>query len=259
MSVILQEHLPVAPWMDARTARLPGVMPVQGDDWLRVDEAFAGQMGERDRLIAERPVSVHALEDAGRAAADELLDVVLARLRGTQGYEVGADRVTRPDGVCVMLARGEPLLTLGRLVQEDLCLLQKQGEEHVLTGAVLCFPASWTLAQKIGRPLRIIHAPVVPYTDDIARRVQRMFDAVRTGQPLVRMNALVYDDPTLHQPRLETERRPRPVKGLYMRSERQCLIRLPQTQAVVFAIHTYVVLVSSLSEEVRAGLETAGL
>jgi hypothetical protein len=55
MSLILQTTLPFAPWMDPRTNRLPGVLPLKGDDWLRVDEAFGAQMAERDRLIREVP------------------------------------------------------------------------------------------------------------------------------------------------------------------------------------------------------------
>ena len=62
----------------------------------------------------------------------------------------------------------QPLLTLGRLVQEDLCLMEPQGDEYDLTGAILCFPASWTLAQKIGRPMTGIHHPVEIYDDDLA-------------------------------------------------------------------------------------------
>ena len=49
---ILQSRLPFAPWMDPRTARLPGILPVEGADWLRVDDAFALQMAERDARIA---------------------------------------------------------------------------------------------------------------------------------------------------------------------------------------------------------------
>ena len=40
---ILQSRLPFAPWMDPRTARLPGILPVEGEDWLRVDDAFAAR------------------------------------------------------------------------------------------------------------------------------------------------------------------------------------------------------------------------
>lgn len=259
MTPILQSRLPFAPWMDPRTARLPGVMPVEGDDWLRVDDAFAGQMAERDRLLASAPETVHALLEQGRPAAEELFDTVLSRLARQPGYRIGTDMAKRPDGVEVPLDRSLPLPTLGRLVQEDLCLMERAGDEHLLTGAVLCFPASWSLAEKIGRPLTGIHGPVPSYDTDIARRVQRMFDAIRVEQPLWRANALVYVDPTLHQPRREADPRTDRRGGGYVRSERQCFVRLPQSRAVVFTIHTYVVRIETLSRDARVALEQARL
>lgn len=254
MTPILQSRLPFAPWMDPRTARLPGVLPLADDDWTCVDDAFGPQMAERDRLIAERPDLVHALQDRAMPAAVELYASILATLSHRAGYRVSSGSVCRPDGVDVPLYPDQPLLTLGRLVQEDLCLLQQSDDEHVLSGAILCFPAGWTLAQKLGRPLGQIHLPVENYTPDIARRVQRMFDAIRPEQPLWRANSLIYDDPSLHQPRPEGAPRPRPVAKTYARSERQCLIRLPQTRAVVFSIHTYVVCMTDLAPEVAQGL-----
>lgn len=255
---ILQDRLPFAPWMEGRTSRLPGIVPLAGD-WLVRDEAFAGQMAERDRLIGGQAGLVHGLLPAGRAAADELYALVLGKLETDGGYKPDASSMLRPDGVRVELRPDAPLATLGRLVQADLCLMQDGAGEHVLTGAVLCFPASWTLAQKIGKPLTGIHGPVAVYDGGMARRVQRLFDAVRVESPLMRFNALVYDDPTLHQPRLEGVERPRPVERLYLRSERQCLVRLPQTGAVLFAIHTRLVRMATLTPEERDGLLVAGL
>ncbi len=257
MTPILQTALPFAPWMDPRTLRLPGVLPVDGEDWLSVDEAYAAQMAERDRLIATAPDVVLGMQAAARPAVDELYAMILHRLHQTPGYIVQAESVQRPDGVWVPLDAANPLQTLGRLVQEDLCLMEAQGEEHVLTAAALCFPASWTLAQKLGRALVGIHKPVPEY-DEIALRVQRMFNAIRVGQPLWRMNHMVYDDATLHQPRVEGARRPRPVAGRYVRCERQTFVRLPETRAVLFAIHTYVVPVANLTVAERAGLKAAG-
>jgi hypothetical protein len=225
---------------------LPGTRPFDVADWLHRDEAFAGQMAERDRLIAERPEAVIALDPSARPAAMDLLDLVMRT-----AYPNAGDSVTRPDGVVVPVDRTRPMHTLGRLVQEDLCLLEKRGEEHVLTGAVLCFPASWTLSEKFMRPLLRIHAPVESYDAGIARRVQRLFDGVRPGRPMWRFNALWYADPALHQPRSEADRRPEreaPVHN-YLRSERQCILRLPDTGAVVFSIHTYVL----PAHAVRAG------
>lgn len=256
---ILQSRLPFAPWMDTRTARLPGILPIEGDDWLRVDEAYAGQMAERDRLIETCPQIVHAMLETARPAAEELYDLVTGRLAQTEGFRLGATSALRPDGVEVALDPALPLKTLGQLVQEDLCLMEKHGDEHVLTGAILCFPASWSLNEKLGRPLLGIHVPVPSYDPEIARRVQRLFDAIRPEQPLWRMNALVYRDPTLHQPRREGDPRTDRRGGAYVRAERQCLIRLPQTRAVVFSIHTYVVELASLSPAELAGLKDARL
>ena len=259
MPPILQSRLPLAPWMDARTARLPGVLPDEGQEWLSVDDAFAAQMALRDALIVEKPEVVLAVLPEGRPAAEELFDMVLARLAVTSGYHLGARAATRPDGVSVPLDRTRPLATLGRLVQEDLCLLEKPGDQHVLTGACLCFPASWSLSEKLGRPLTGIHRTVAVYQPDLARRVQRMFDAIRPGQPLWRMNALVYVNPDLHQPGVEGAPRTDRRNGQYLRAERQSFVRLPLTGAVLFAIHTCVVRLDSLSGAERAGLDAARL
>ncbi len=251
---ILHEKLPLMAWLDPRTARLPGIQPVVDDSWLVVDEVFAGQMAERDRLITTKASLVHGMLEPARPAADELYASVLEKLSRTKGYRVGAASVLRPDGVEVALDAGAPLLCLGRLVQEDLCLMQKQGDEYVLTGAVLCFPASWTLSEKLGRTMVGIHIPVEAYGADLAKRVQRMFDMIRPEQPLWRMNYNIYAEPDLFHPRREDDPRQHTAGGGYMRSERQCLLRLPQTQAVVFTIHTYVVQIASLPYSAQEAL-----
>jgi hypothetical protein len=254
---ILQDRLPHLPWIDPRTRRLPGILPVEGDDWLRQDEAYGPQMALRDRLVGTRTDAVHALMPEGCAAADELYALVLDRLQRASGFAFAGPLVRRPDGVTVPLDPERPLLTLGRLVQEDLCLMERSGEEYRLTGGILCFPASWTLAQKLGRPLTGIHDPVPIYDADIARRVARLFEAIRPDQPLWRMNYLTYDDFALHQPRREGERRPRPTDHVFIRCERQCLVRLPVTQAVVFTIHTYVVDAKAVTPDELSALRDA--
>ena len=259
MTVILHERLPLMPWMRPQTARLPGIQPVVGDAWLEVDEAYGAQMAERDRLIRDCRDLVHALPDTARPAAAELYLRVLDKLRGMAGFEVGQDSVRRPDGVVVALDASQPLLTLGRLVQEDLCLMQKRGDEHALTAAILCFPASWTLAEKLGRSMAAIHLPVQIYTPDLAKRVQRLFDAIRPEQPLWRMNFHIYEDGALFHPRPENYRHPVARQGAFMRAERQTLLQLPQTGAVLFGIHTYQVLLESLPAEAVQALADLGV
>lgn len=73
------------------------------------------------------------------------------------------------------------------------------------------------------------------------------------GRPMWRANAFVYADPALFQPRTEAALRPEPREGpLWLRVERQCLVRLPETGAVAFTIHTHVVPFDSLEAEDRA-------
>lgn len=237
MTTILQQSLPREM---AERRPLPGIAPLDPATWLRVDEAFAAQMAERARLLAGRRDDVIAVTEGAGPAMDELLQFVLDWLAAHgDGYDISAREVRRPDGVTVPLDRADPMGTLGHLVQEDLCLMEKRGEEHVLTAAVLCFPASWRLAEKIGRPLTAIHVPVPEYDAGLARRVQRLFDGVQPGRPLWRFNALNYVDPVLHQPRSRVQ--PSETADLpYLRSERQCVLRLPRTRACVFSIHTYV-------------------
>lgn len=239
MRAILQKTLPY----DLRLKRaLPGIQPLQRSDWLQIDEAYDQQIAERERLLSVAREMVVQLSETARPAAEELLDQVLEDLSQRADFTVHEIWVRRPDGVRVDIDRGDPLGVLARLVQEDLCLLQKTDDEHVLTGAVLCFPASWSLAEKFMRPLVAIHAPVDSYDDNIARRVQRLFDGVKPERPLWRFNLLRYVDPTLHQPRSELARRNTDDNQdfKYFRSERQCVLRLPKTEAVVFSIHTYV-------------------
>jgi hypothetical protein len=264
MNEICQAELPLKPWAEPRTARLPGLNPVAPGDWLRVDDVYAAQMAYRETLLATRREAVHALDDAARPAAEALLDAVLTEIADKPGYARDGEAVLCPDGRRVGIDRADPLVTAARLVQEDLVLMQQPegAPEHILTGAVLCFPASWTLAEKFHRPLVAIHLPVPAYDENLARRVQRLFDGLREGQPIWRANALVYGDPDLHQPRREGEGRLLPPGGKrWLRIERQVLTRLPAPRSVVFTIHTYVFPFDRLSPDDRAALagrETVG-
>ena len=256
MPVICQKALPLRPWAEPATARLPGLSPVAAGDWLIVDDAYGAQMAYREDLLATKRASVLRRAPGAAAAAAELLGNVLAEIAPKPGFACDGSGVTCPDGRTVTLERSDPLATCGRLVQEDLVILEKAegAGEHVITGAVLCFPASWTLDEKFGRPLTRIHRPVPRYDSDIARRVQRLCDGIRPGAPIWRANALLYGDPELHQPLREDAPHLRPPDDAprWLRMERQTLARLPESGAVVFSIHTYVLPFSALDRANQA-------
>ncbi|AGT07823.1 heme-dependent oxidative N-demethylase family protein [Paracoccus aminophilus] len=254
MGVILQKRLAFAPWEDARTRRLPGVIPVAPEDWLVEDDAFAEKMALRAELIATQEAAVHRMAPDALAAARELYGQILALLPG-RGYQLGPDGVIRrPDGVEVLPDLEQPLLTLGRLVVEDFCLMLPDGESgHALRGAILCFPAGWTLAEKFGRAMLGIHQPVAKYDEALAPRVQRLMDGMRTGIGLLRGTAHHSNAP-LHNPRSEAQGHSVSGDLPFIRVERQCLFRLPETGAVVFSIHTTLIREADLSEVQKATL-----
>ena len=236
--LVLHSELPDGQAEQA-AARLPSMRPIEGA-WLRCDEVYDAQMAERRRLISTCFNDVYAQMPCGVAAARAFLEDVLIAL--PTNFKVGQDEVMCPDGVVTPLDWNAPLLSVGAILQQDVCILEKRDDAHVLTGAILCFPASWTLAEKIGKPLVGIHAPVAEYDNTIAKRVQRLFDGVQRGRPLWRANHLRYDDPTLYQPRMEND--PQPVGSEaagYIRSERQTVLRLSAPDAVAFVIHTFVI------------------
>ena len=258
---VLQKYLPFSAWADPGLIRLPGTAPAGPEGWCVFDEAYAGQMALRDRLIRDRRRDViDALPSAAPALA-ELLEAGLQRLSLEGGFEVNEASVRRPDGVCVPIDRPDPLVTLGRLYQEDFCVHEKEpgDEQHRLTAAVLCFPAQWTLSEKIGRPLMRIHKPVASYDDAIGKRVQRLFDGLQIDRPIWRANAHLQDEPDLFTPLKEADPIEPKRTGTYMRSERQVLFRLPNTNATVFTIHTYMLRVSDLTAEQQNSLAASHL
>lgn len=221
-------------------APLPRMQPAPVD-WIVVDDAYAAQVAEKTRLLRDRRGDVLQSIPGSESAQRELFETIVEILSRHSEFSIDQDRAQRPDGALVSLDRDDPLATLGQLLQEDLCILQKQGNEHVLTSALLCFPASWTLSEKIGLPLTCIHRPVSDYTLEIAARVQRFFDGVRTEQPLRRANLLTYESDALFHPLPETQNRSVSGRPKFERSELQTVFRLPKSDAVVFAIHTTLV------------------
>lgn len=232
--------------MDARLQRLPGVVPIGQNDWIIRDEVFGAQMALSDELLNTRREDVVECDGCGEIGA-ELLSAILEIVGADPDYTRDKNRITRPDDVTIDLKSDHPLIVARRLVQEDLLIHTKDDAQHCLKGGVLCFPANWTLTEKVNRSLEGVHTPVLEYTADISKRVQRLFEGIRAEQPMMRANWLRYGNPDLYQPKAEDEPHDRGNADL-IRVERQCFLRLPVTKAVIFTIHTYLVAITSLSK-----------
>jgi len=228
--MICQSTTPAMPWLDPRTQRLPGLRPVPAGRWLLRDECFEAQRALRQRLVAERRAAVFACLPEARPAAAVLAGMVFEAIGGSNAGAGVADEA-------------EPLIRAGLEIQEDLLILTKnRGEPWRLTAGLLCFPASWTLTEKIGRTISAVHRPVASYDPALSGRMDRIFDHLTEDKILCRANSLVYSDPVLFHPLPEGgSRRINPNKDLFIRIERQTLRRIRDLPAFCFAIHTYFV------------------
>jgi dimethylamine monooxygenase subunit A len=227
-----------------------GLKTLDPGAWIEIDERFLDQLAERRRLLAEHKEEVVAALPESHAGQQELLELLLEHLP-----ERFPEHYRRQDGLIENRITGErfalaawdhaPLELAGRLVQEDLCLMQRGEAGYRLVAAVLCFPAHWRLSDKLGRPLEVIHGPVPGFSERLAGPVDRFFHSIQVARPVWRVNWSLVDTPTLFLPP-EHRGHPKPVSAerageqLWLRVERQTLRRLPRSGDVVFGIHTHV-------------------
>ena len=201
-----------------------GLNALDPADWLWRDERFAAETAQRLGLLAERPAEVLAMLPQALPAVRELVAMVRAHL----GLPPATDAA---------------LADLAPLAQEDFCLMQA-GEDgpYALTAALLCAPAHWRLAEKLGRPLGEIHGPVPGFNARLGGPADRFFQNLTVERPVWRANWSVVENATLFHPQ-PRERLPdltaeNAGEKLWLRVERQTLRRLPASRAVVFTIRT---------------------
>ncbi len=214
-----------------------GARPLDLGEWLEPGDRFAAEMAEKDRLLNERPAEVFAvLDEQTIAEGMEVLELVQHHMSTSFPVEFETRRE--------VLSRSQlhPLDIAGRIAAEDFCVMSDREGQMVLTAASLCFPNRWRLADKLGRTMRSIHQPVSLYDEQISATTDSFLARLRTDHPVSRTNWGLADDPALFQPtgHGRTDGPTTAPENLFLRVERQALIRLPRTHAILFSIRTFV-------------------
>jgi dimethylamine monooxygenase subunit A len=263
-----EEYVPV----ERRGFRLTmGLRPLDLARWLEVDAARQRELAEKRRLLAEKHDGVVAVLPGSDPAAGDLLEAVLANLTEHHpDVAVAGDHASSAgdDGPVLDDAGRHPIELAGRIVQEDLCLLERRGGVWVLTAANVCFPSRWDLSSKLGQTLSGIHRPVPGYHEALAAPVEAYFDRLRPERSMWRLNWTLVDRPDLHLPdpssRASGGAPLDPGQDLWFRVERQTLRRINDRPAITFTIRTYVTRLDRLCdahpevvEGLRASLLTA--
>lgn len=245
-----------------------GVRPVGIAEWIDVDDRLPAYLDDKQWLFADRHDAVFAAEPDTEAAQAETLSLLAAHLT-TQFphlYQRHADTIDilpAKRQVDLAATATAPLQIAAGLVQEDLVLMRHGASGWRVAAAALCFPSSWRLADKVGRPIHEVHAPVPGFGAGTrgAQIVARMFDAMLPGVWALRWNWSLYGDDALHHPdespphRFGTGDRADPV---FLRLERQTLTKLPVSGDIVFTIRIYVDPLEAVARQPRAhGIATS--
>ncbi len=211
-----------------------GLRALDGDPVFLADDRAGVELALKAHLFDTRPDEVLAVSPDAAEECAELAGIVAA----ATGQE--------PD------RRHHPLEGAARLVQEDLTIVRPGPGGHVLVAGAVCFPSGWYLSEKLGRPLLSVHGPIEGYSTELSTRVERFFAGLRSDRPYCRRNWFLYDDPTLHQPWDPANDVPIPAEGaerrIFIRSEREVMLRMPATGSIVFTIRTQQTRLDGLAE-----------
>ncbi len=227
------------------------------------DRKFADYIRQKQALFLEKPDSIFMAEPDTLNAQNETLDFILSTISTVDARSSAGptnDIVTCPT-LGTDYNRNDfkinPLALASLLVQEDLVLMRKKPSGWNLVAASLCFPSSWNLAEKFGKPLSAIHQPVPGANDRLDPMIHRIFDNLKPELPVWRENWSIYADDELRHSTGESSRYKDGEYGKsdepsFIRREYQTLHRLPESQDILFTIKILVEPLSVLDAQEHA-------
>ena len=137
--------------------------------------------------------------------------------------------------LCAPAVHPDAIASMALRVDDDLCIMQATGEQRLIAGCV-CSPSYWNLRSKIGKPMRLIHAPVTSMNEKIGGSIERFIKGVPLLRPFERINWFIHGDTERWHP-IEEPLPQTPVETWHIRSERETLCRFSE-EHLLFTINT---------------------
>ena len=143
---------------------------------------------------------------------------------------------------------------LGGAWEPDFVLLDEA--LHVQAGCV-CFPSFWSLPEKLGQAIDLVHAPVPGLNAEVGAKIRVFLERLKPGEIWERWNwglAATPErncHPVMQRPRLDAAVT---LATTWFRVEHQALVRLPETGSILFGIRIHS---STLEAEAAASPEFA--
>jgi dimethylamine monooxygenase subunit A len=248
-----------------------GIQGLSLEDWIEIDENFAIYLNRKKQLLEYKYLEVFASLPGSQPAQTEVLKLLLEHLsihfsqyyhqQGTQIKNLATNEVWYIEDF-----ENNPLDLAGRLVQEDLCIMQYESGKYLLSAASLCFPHHWRLREKLGKPVSQIHDPVPGYSENLEHPVDGFFNRLQSESPVYRLNWGIADTSELFYPSSESHNSAAPDvtienigEKLWLRIERQTLRRLEESRDILFTIRTYIYPLSILASNPIAARNLEGV
>lgn len=149
---------------------------------------------------------------------------------------------------------GASAAQLGSAWEPDFVLLD---DALGVRAGCVCFPSFWSLPEKLGQPIDLVHAPVPGLNEEVGAKIRIFLERLKPGDVWERWNwglAATPErncHPEMRRPRLDATAT---LAGTWFRVEHQALVRLPETGAILFGIRIHS---STLEEEAAAAPEFA--
>jgi dimethylamine monooxygenase subunit A len=223
-----------------------GLSAIDPKHWLEPDDDLHAFLAEKRRLLASDHDAVFQQVEGSETGQRECLDLVVSHLMNDHAglCRRSGDRLEIAGRSIDLGSDRPPLITAGSLVQDDLVILSKRDTGwHVVAGYV-AFPSAWSLREKIGHPMDVVHAHVPGFSGGTrnAAMINRIFDNLQPDLPAMRMNWSIYPQGELFWPperNAAANRLPFDATRNFIRVERQALRRLPRTGDIIFTIRIY--------------------
>lgn len=237
-----------------------GLQPITDEEWL---EPFSASTLEHFNKHKRRELGAGSgavlVHPKATDAVQELQHVLFGYLANNpSAYPSGSDRRVLLDNA----SADNILRNMSLWLPDDICILQPQsewhaasdagdgdgdGEDYVLTAASVLSPSHWRPTEKFLKPLAAIHEPIPGFDSELTPKIRRFFNHLKVGKSVVRYNWGIQSGAALNW---QSDNEPTEIKEstTYYRSERQTLMRLPQTGAVVFFIRIDLCLLTELGK-----------
>jgi len=236
-----------------------GTRPMDPSQWLAIGPDHASFLREKRARLKANSLPFYRTAPGSLPAQTELRDRVVADLLAHH-----ADVFTLADGCLVDRVDGtsheldspgvEPLAAISQFLEEDFILMQQVDGQDRITAASNAYSSSGRIVASVGRNITWAHQFVPALNDQLGPRIDRVLGNIKVDAPVERFNWLLTpiasrlfpEDPhTANMAAVGSINAAlagdpaRAGEMLWIRVERQTLLRLPESGALAFSIYTY--------------------